>query len=214
MTPLLIATQNPGKVAEILSLLEDSGLHLELVTPAQLGLVLDVLEDGQTYAENAARKALAFCKASGLIALADDSGLEVDALGGRPGLHSARFSPPVVAEPWQTPPPGGDAQRRAWLLHNLRPFPRPWTACFRCTVALAHPDGRLEFAEGRCPGEIIPDERGANGFGYDPIFLLPELGLTMAELSMAQKNRLSHRARAVQAAAPILRAWSGTEKTG
>ena len=214
MTPILIATQNLGKVAEILSLLEECDLHLELITPDQLGLKLDVVEDGQTYGENAARKALAFCRASGLIALADDSGLEVDALGGQPGLHSARFSPPLGAEPWKTPPPGGDAKRRAWLLYNLRLLPRPWTASFHSTVALAHPDGRLEFAEGRCPGEIIPEERGQNGFGYDAIFLLPELGLTMAEMSMAQKNQLSHRARAVWAAAPILRAWIQAQKTG
>lgn len=213
MNTLLIATQNYGKVAEILSLLEACELHLELVTPEQLGLKLDVAEDGKTYAENAALKALAFCKASGLVALADDSGVEVNALGGQPGLHSARYSPPVGAEPWQTPPYGGDAQRRAWLLHNLRVFPRPWRAYFRCTVALAHPDGRLAYAEGSCEGEIIPDERGENGFGYDAIFLLPELGLTMAELSMAQKNQYSHRARAVWAAVPVLRAWSGAQKT-
>jgi XTP/dITP diphosphohydrolase len=211
---LLIATQNQGKVREIRSLLEESGLHLNLITPAQIALNLDVLEDGLTYQENAARKAVAFCQASGLVSLADDSGLEVDALDGRPGLHSARYSPPVGGEPWDTPPVGGDARRRSWLLHNLHDYPRPWTASFHCTVALASPDGWVRFAEGCCPGEIIPEERGAGGFGYDPIFLLTELGLTMAELSMEQKNHLSHRARAVRAAVPLLRRWVDETEDG
>lgn len=205
---LLIATRNRGKVIEIRSILEESGLRFNLVTPAEVGLNLDVLEDGLTYRENAARKALAFCQASGLLSLADDSGLEVDALGGEPGIHSARYSPPVGEEPWDTPPVGGDARRRHWLLQNLRAFPRPWAACFRCTTALASPGGGIEFTEGCCPGEIIPEERGSGGFGYDPIFLLPELGLTMAELNTAQKNHLSHRGRAIQAAIPLLRRWA------
>ncbi|MCC6147784.1 MAG: non-canonical purine NTP pyrophosphatase [Anaerolineaceae bacterium] len=213
MKPLLIATQNPGKTAEFLSLLGACSLPLTLLTTEQLGIHLDVLEDGQTYAENAARKALAFCSAAGIPALADDSGLEVEALNGEPGLYSARYAPPVGEEPWLNPLCGGDARRRARLLHKVAAFPRPWRAAFHCTLALAHPDGRLEFAAGRCPGEVIPEERGSGGFGYDPIFLLPELGLTMAELSTAQKNQLSHRARAVQAAMPLLRALAETRST-
>jgi XTP/dITP diphosphohydrolase len=208
MNKLLIATNNRGKVIEIQALLED--LDIQLVTPADIGLQLDVHEDGNTYAENASKKAIAFAKASGLISLADDSGLEVDALDGAPGLYSARYGPPP------SPPKiyefggresGGwsDADRRAYLLQNLKGKPRPWTAHFHATVAIATVNGDVEIAEGQCPGEIIPEERGTGGFGYDPIFLLVELDKTMAELTMEEKNRLSHRARAVENAKPILR---------
>jgi len=193
MPRLLLATNNKGKLRELRAILAD--LPVEIVIPADLGLVLDVREDGLTYAENAARKAAAFQRASGLVCIADDSGLEVDALDGAPGLHSARYS---------SRPCASDSDRRALLLRNLQGMSRPWTARFRATVALAGPAGGVEWAEGECPGEIIPEERGKGGFGYDPIFLLPELGLTMAELPEATKNRLSHRARAVQAARPIL----------
>lgn len=199
MTQLLLASSNTGKLREIATLLAQEGLDattLDLILPSQLGLRLEVEEDGTSYAENAAKKALAYCQASGLAVLADDSGLEVDALGGQPGLYSARYAPM---------PHATDADRRRYLLQNLQGKPRPWTAHFHCTVAIARPGGEIEYAEGDCPGEIIPEERGQNGFGYDPIFWLPELGQTMAELSMEQKNRLSHRARAVRAALPILR---------
>jgi len=160
-----------------------------------LGLMLKVEEDGQTYAENAAKKARAYCAASGLPCLADDSGLEVDALNGAPGLYSARYA---------AKPGASDADRRAFLLENLRGKPRPWLARFRATVAMLAPGGELAFAEGRCEGEIIPTERGQGGFGYDPIFFLPELDKTMAELPAETKNRFSHRARAVEAALPVL----------
>lgn len=194
MPKLLIATENQGKIHELQELL--GGMGLELVMPRQLGLNLNVIEDGQTYEENAAKKARAFAAASGLISLADDSGLEVQALNGAPGLYSARYSPK---------PGATDADRRAYLLENLREQPRPWLAHFHATVAIATPDGELRFAEGNCYGEIIPEERGAGGFGYDPIFFIPNLGLTMAELGMEEKNRLSHRALAVQNAIPIMR---------
>ena len=194
MPKLLIATENQGKIHELQELL--GGLGLELVMPRQLGLNLNVIEDGQTYEENAAKKARAFAAASGLISLADDSGLEVQALNGAPGLYSARYSPK---------PGATDADRRAYLLKNLREQPRPWLAHFHATVAIATPDGELRFAEGNCHGEIIPEERGAGGFGYDPIFFIQNLGLTMAELGMEEKNRLSHRALAVQNAIPIMR---------
>lgn len=194
MKKLLIASNNKGKLVEIQALLQD--VAVELLLPVQISLNLAVKEDGQTYAENAARKGIAFAQASGLLTLADDSGLEVDALSGLPGLHSARFSPI---------PNATDADRRAFLLKRLDGRPRPWSARFRCFVALVRPeDDRVRFAEGVCEGEIIPVERGRNGFGYDPLFLVPELGRTMAELSMAEKNRLSHRARAVRAVLPIL----------
>ena len=190
---LLIATNNKGKLKEIHAILKD--LEFELHSPADLGLELEVVEDGQTYAENATKKALAFSRASGLISLADDSGLEVDALDGAPGLHSARYS---------TLPNATDADRRATLLLNLSRYPRPWAARFRATVAIAAPGRSVELVEGICPGEIIPEERGRGGFGYDPIFLIKELGKTMAELEMDEKNRLSHRGRALRKAIPVL----------
>ena len=194
MHRLLLATNNKGKVAEIKALLE--GIAIILFTPAELGLVLEIPEDGQTYAENASKKAKAFSQASGMIALSDDSGLEVDALDGQPGMHSHRFCPL---------PDATDADRRKFLLGKLLGSPRPWTARFHATVAVALPSGEVRLATGRCEGEIIPEELGTNGFGYDPIFFIPELGRTMAELEMDEKNRLSHRARAVQNVIPILR---------
>jgi XTP/dITP diphosphohydrolase len=197
---LLLATNNKGKLRELRAILAD--LPFEFLSPAEIGLDLNVPEDGVTYIENATRKALAFQRASGLTCLADDSGLEVDALNGAPGLHSARYS---------SKPGATDSDRRAFLLKNLKGQPRPWTARFRATVAIADPHGNVQTAEGFCPGEIIPEERGMGGFGYDPIFFLPELGLTMAELSEKTKNRLSHRARAVQAARQILLSLTGNQ---
>lgn len=202
MTRILIASTNPGKRVEIQEILAE--LTCPLMLPGELGLTLDVAETGLTYAENAALKARAYTeevRAAGLadiIVLADDSGLEVDALDGAPGLHSARYHPKPGAK---------DGDRRAYLLDNLRGLPRPWTARFRCAVALINPRGEERFTEGVCEGEIISTERGSNGFGYDPVFYLPVRGLTMAELGSAEKNRVSHRARALQAALPILREW-------
>jgi XTP/dITP diphosphohydrolase len=194
MQKLLIATGNKGKIKELRTLL--AGLELDLLTPGDIGLDLDVLEDGQNYEENAGKKARAYSQASGYVSLADDSGLEVDALGGAPGLYSARYSPK---------PNATDADRRAYMLENLEGHPRPWKAHFHATIAIGAPDGQVIFAEGNCPGEIIPIERGSNGFGYDPIFYIPEMNATMAELSMGDKNRLSHRALAVNNAIPVLR---------
>jgi len=193
MPQLLIATNNSGKQKEIHSLLHY--LSIELIIPAELDLDIDVKEDGTTYKENAAKKAITFAQASDRVSLADDSGLEVDALGGAPGLYSARYAPQSNAK---------DADRRAFLLEQLSSHHQPWTACFRCAVAIATPDGHLQFTEGTCPGEIIPDERGSNGFGYDPIFFIPSFGRTMAELSLQEKNQISHRAQAVSAAQSIL----------
>lgn len=193
MSKLLIATTNPGKLLEIRALL--AGLNVDLVTPDDLNIHLHVEEDGDTYAENALRKGVALAQASRLLTLADDSGLEVDALGGLPGIRSARFSPK---------PEATDADRRAILLERLQGYPPPWKARFRCVVALVSPAGARRLAEGECHGEIITQERGANGFGYDPIFWIPELQRTMAELSLEAKNQISHRARAVRAAIPLL----------
>lgn len=206
MNKLLIATNNKGKIEELKELLKD--LKIELVTPSKIGLDLDVIEDGTTYAENATKKAVAFAQASGLISLADDTGLEVDTLDGAPGLYSKRYG--STNNGGQDLP---DAERRKYLVSQLQDAPRPWTARFRATIAIAMPDAiwthrekapSLHICEGICEGEIIPEDRGTNGFGYDPIFLFPELGKTMAELSMDEKNRLSHRARAVMNAKVFL----------
>ncbi len=197
--PLLIASTNPGKLREIEEILSTlfhpNPVPFQLVLPADAAIQLEVVENGQTYAENAALKVQAYCRASGLVTLADDSGLEVDALGGQPGLHSARYAP------WEG---ANDADRRRLLIENLKGFPQPWTAHFHCTVSILAPKGEPVFTEGDVQGEIIAEERGSNGFGYDPIFFLPVLGMTMAQLSSEEKNRISHRALAVQAAVPFL----------
>jgi len=193
MKKLLIATNNHGKLSEISDLLKH--LPVQLVTPRDLGLDLDVEETGGTYDENARLKAAAFLNASGVAALADDTGLEVDALDLAPGLHSKRYAP----EPDAT-----DADRRRLLIRNLAGSPRPWTARFMCSVALSLPDGSMRMAQGSCEGEIIPEERGEQGFGYDSIFYFPELGRTMGELDLDEKNRISHRARAVMNIIPAI----------
>ena len=195
MPRLLIATENKGKLRELQELLSDLP-GIELVLPSQQGISLKVEETGSTYAENATLKAKAYCEASGMITLADDSGLEVYALEGAPGIYSARYS---------SKPGATDSDRRAFLLENLRDKPRPWLAHFHAAIAVAAPESGIRIAEGDCPGEIIPEERGSNGFGYDPIFLLRERGLTMAELGQDEKNRLSHRARAVKNAETTLK---------
>ena len=192
MLRLLIATNNRGKLHELLPLL--GALPLHLVTPHDLGLHLEVEETGTTYAENARLKAAAFAQASGLLTLADDSGLEVDALGGAPGIYSARYAGEGAS----------DADRRARLIHALRAVPAPRPARFRCVMAIAQPGGAMDDFAGICAGEIILEERGARGFGYDPLFFLPEHDCTMAELPSAIKNQVSHRARAAQAALPFL----------
>jgi len=189
---LLLGTQNPGKRAELRALLGDP--NLKIVTPNDLGLELKVEETGATYAENARLKAVAYAAHSGLWSLADDSGLEVEALGGAPGLKSARLAGEGKS----------DSDRRQLLLELLEHHARPWEAQFRSTVALAGPSGEVELTEGRCAGEIISQARGRGGFGYDPIFLIRGTGKTMAELQMGEKNRVSHRARAVEAIRPAL----------
>jgi XTP/dITP diphosphohydrolase len=191
---LLVATGNPGKQRELCALLAE--LSVSLITPQEAGLHLSVTEDGESYVENACKKAVAYARASGLITLADDSGLEVEALMGEPGLHSRRYVPGVDAT---------DSDRRGLLLARLAGKPRPWRAQFRAAVAIAIPGGKTHWAEGSCEGEIEPQERGSGGFGYDPIFVVAGTGLTMAELDLTRKNRLSHRGRAVANALPILR---------
>ncbi|MCC7359914.1 MAG: RdgB/HAM1 family non-canonical purine NTP pyrophosphatase [Anaerolineales bacterium] len=195
---LVLATHNSGKRREFLALLPNLGA--ELVLPDDLGLHADVPETGDTYAANARLKAQALAEASGLVALGDDSGIEVECLGGAPGLYSARYAGHGAS----------DADRRRKLLHEVRQFPRPWLARFVCVICVAVPQagGGLSLTEfeGECRGEISPVARGSNGFGYDPIFWLPDRGATMAELPEDVKNTLSHRGRAVQAAESYLRA--------
>ncbi len=190
---LLIATGNAGKIAEFRSML--AGSDYEAVAPASLGLRLEVDETGDSYAANALLKAQAYAAASGLPVLADDSGLEVDALAGQPGIRSARYGGPGLT----------DEQRVALLMDRLATVPSAArTARFRCALALQEPGGRLWQADGTVEGVITTEPRGENGFGYDPIFLLPELGRTAAELTEEEKNRLSHRARALAALLALL----------
>ncbi len=193
MIKLLLASQNAGKLREFQAILHD--LPIQLVTPDDIEIILDLDEIGNTYAENAALKSEAYAAVCGLDTLADDSGLEVDALKGAPGLYSARYAPI---------PNATDADRRTYLLENLLPHPRPWTARFRATIAITVAGGETYFADGVCEGEIIPEERGDGGFGYDPIFYIPEKDCTMAELGEDEKNRISHRGRALEKAKAFL----------
>lgn len=173
---LVIASTNPGKVAEYRHLLE--GLRVELD-----GYDADVEENGDTYEANARIKAHAAAQATGLPALSDDSGLEIAALGGDPGLHSRRLAP-------------SQSERNRVLWERLRGVPRPWPATFVCVLALATPDGQVETHRGEVEGEFLPAPRGAGGFGYDPVFLVPELGVTFAEMPLEEKPLWSHRGRA------------------
>jgi len=191
---LLIATTNRGKLREYRGLL--SGVPARLLTLGQLRLSLEVPEDGESYEENAVQKALAFASASGRLTLADDTGLEVELLGGNPGLRSARYVGPNA----------DDAVRRRYLLERLTPFPRPWIARFVCVIAVVEPGGHPATASGTCWGEIVPVPRGTSGFGYDPIFQIREGNRTYAQLSLREKNQISHRAKAFGGLLPALRA--------
>ena len=193
MPTLLLATTNPGKLREYREIFAE--LPFGLTTLAEQGIDLDVEETGATFVENALLKARAYAEISGLLTLADDSGLEIDALGGEPGVRSARW--PTVDTPYP--------ERFTLIfarLANLPPERR--TARFRCVVALAQPDGWEEVVEGVVEGVIADTPRGEHGFGYDPIFLVPALGLTTAELSPEEKHRISHRGRAARAARDVL----------
>lgn len=193
MKKLLLATNNKGKIREYQKLLE--GIPFEIVTPADCGITADVKEVGATFEENATLKATSLASFSGLLSLADDSGLEVDVLGGEPGPLSHRFAGENVT----------DTDRNAFLLSKLKNIPElNRTAQFRCVIAIAEPDGGVKLCDGVCRGIIIDKPRGFNGFGYDPIFLIPELGKTMAELTLGEKNRISHRAQAAEKARALL----------
>ena len=189
MPRLLVATHNQGKVQEYMALLE--GLPFELVGLKETGNYTEVSEDGATLEENARSKALAYAGLSHLLTLAEDSGLEVDALGGEPGVRSARYAGEAASDP----------ERVGYLLSKLAEV--PWekrTARFRCAIALVLPGGGVEQFAGECPGFITFEPQGSGGFGYDPIFYLPRLGKTMAELPPEVKNQISHRGRAARKA--------------
>jgi XTP/dITP diphosphohydrolase len=176
---IVLATHNPGKVIELRALLPG----VDVVAFDE-----EIEETGTTFEENARIKAIAAHAKTGMPSLADDSGLEVDALGGRPGVHSARFA-------------GSVAQNNAKLVELLRPLPPPYTARFRCVLVLAP---QMIITQGTCEGEIVLEPRGTNGFGYDPHFFLRDLGKTMAELSREEKNARSHRGMAIRAILPHL----------
>jgi XTP/dITP diphosphohydrolase len=191
---LLIASGNPGKVQEIRAIF--SCLDLKFRSVIDSDLKIKVQEIGKTYAENARLKAEAYHKRTGLMTLADDSGLEVDVLDGAPGIRSARFSPKENAT---------DSDRRQYLLQQLRNKPQPWKAHFHCSAVLVASKNEVYVTEGHCDGLIIPEERGTGGFGYDPIFYIPSYDATMAQIPADLKNQISHRAKALNAMIPILK---------
>jgi len=196
MPTLLIATTNQNKLREYAGIF--AGLPIELRTLRDLGIADDVEETGTTFAENARLKAEFYAASAGLATLADDSGLEVHALGGEPGVFSHRYAGPDAT----------DADRNALLLKKLQGVPlHARLARFVCAIALARPDGALEQVEGLLPGVIELAPRGSNGFGYDPLFYLLDENATLAELPAERKNQISHRALAAQAARVVLERW-------
>lgn len=193
MPDLLIATHNPGKLREYRELL--AAVPARLLYLPDVGVISEPEESGGTYADNARIKAAYYARRSGLLTLADDSGLEVDALGGEPGVRSARYAGAGAS----------DRQRYELLLSRLDGV--PWeqrTARFQCAIAIAKSSGQVWNVQGSCEGVIGFEPRGKHGFGYDPVFFFPELGATMAELAPEVKNQVSHRARATQQAVPLL----------
>lgn len=190
---VVFASRNRGKAKELAALVADAGI--ELLSLADLPGAPEVVEDGATFEENAARKARAIAAWSGLPAVADDSGLEVDAIGGAPGVRSARFAGDGAT----------DAENNAKLLRMMANVPpERRTARFVSVIAVATPDGKVSTVRGTCEGIIGREPRGAGGFGYDPLFIVPECGLTFAEMDLATKNRISHRGRAFRLARDLL----------
>lgn len=183
---VILASKNQHKLTELSAILSQRGFEIAL--ESEYGLDIDVEETGTTFEENSFLKADAVMKASGLPVLADDSGLMVDALDGAPGVYSARYGHKA-----------SDKERTAYLLENMKDVPEERRgAKFVCVITCLFPDGRKIVARGECPGVIARAPHGENGFGYDPVFYLPELGMTYAELPGEQKNAISHRARALQ----------------
>jgi XTP/dITP diphosphohydrolase len=197
-TRLLIATRNEGKLKEYEPLL--AGLPVMLTYLTREGINHDVEETGNTFTENAVHKAEEYARISGLLTLADDSGLEVDALGGEPGVHSARYAGTDAT----------DRDRYLLLLEKTRDIPEEnRSARFRCVIAVAEPRGTTYTSEGVCEGVIAFSPEGSHGFGYDPVFFMPEYGKTMAQLPDETKNRVSHRARAARGIRPVLERLAG-----
>jgi len=200
---VVVATRNKGKLREIIPLIAGTPLlaHLELRTIDELAPEAELREDGVTFVENALAKARQAARATGLPAIADDSGLEVDALDGAPGVYSARYAGPGA----------DDDRNNAKLLEALRGVPPAQRrARFRCVAVFVDPARALEIVrDGACEGEILETPRGQEGFGYDPLFFVPTVGRTMAELPLDEKNRLSHRAAAFRALADALAATLG-----
>ena len=193
MPVLLVATTNRGKLAEYKSLLV--GLDLEFVTLDQAGIRQEAEENYATFIENARSKARFYAGLSGLLTLADDSGLEVDALGGEPGVRSSRYAGDNTT----------DVDRISFLLNKLKDVPpEKRQARFKCVIAIASPNGHVETVSGECEGLIALEPRGENGFGYDPIFYLPQYGKTIAEMDSELKNEISHRGRAARKAREVL----------
>lgn len=198
---LLIATHNRGKLLEYQEILTD--LPFELVTLDDVGITHDVDETGATFYENALLKAEQYAAMSGMLTLADDSGLEVDALNGEPGVYSKRYAGEGKS----------DTARNMHLLEKLRAVPPPQrTARFRCVIVIADAAGNTASTEGTCEGAIAFDSRGANGFGYDPIFLVGDTRTHLAELSSQEKNRISHRGRAAVGVPALLAQWLDHKK--
>jgi XTP/dITP diphosphohydrolase len=196
MRTLLIATTNHHKLAEFRAILRD--LSYELLSLNDVPLTMDVEETGSTFRENAEIKALAYARATGLLTLADDSGLEIDALDGAPGVYSARFA--GVNTSYE--------ERFRLIFEKLRGLPSSRrTARFRCVITIAEPSGIHQSVDGVIEGVITEEARGTHGFGYDPIFLVPSLGKTTAELLPEHKNQISHRAQAVRLARALLEKW-------
>ncbi len=189
---LLVATHNQGKLLEYRQLLQD--LPLELTYLDEIGVLEEVAETENTFAANATLKAQYYATLTGLWTWADDSGLEVDALQGEPGVHSARYAGPGAA----------DQDRYEKLLRELQPHPRPWAARFQCVVAIARPPATAETCTGTLEGTVTNAPRGSNGFGYDPVFFVPDKGRTLAELPTSVKNRISHRGLASRQAKVLL----------
>ncbi len=189
---LLVATHNRGKLLEYSKLLQD--LPLALTFLDEIGVRDEVAETENTFAGNAVLKARYYASLTGLWTWADDSGLEVDALHGAPGVHSARYAGPRAT----------DQDRNEKLLRELRSFPRPWTARFQCVVAIARPAVAPATCTGTLEGTITNSPRGSHGFGYDPVFFLPGHGRTLAELPTSVKNEISHRGRASRQAKELL----------
>ena len=183
---VILASKNAHKLEELSAILGQLGFEIAL--ESEYGLDIEVEETGTTFEENSFLKADAVMKASGLPVLADDSGLMVDALDGAPGVYSARYGHK-----------SSDAERTAYLLENMKDVPdAERTAKFVCVITCLWPDGRRIVARGECPGRILHEVHGSNGFGYDPVFYVPEKGKTFAELLPEEKNAISHRARALQ----------------